>query len=81
MLCECQTVLYLYLCFGKRYFILDQQIARHFVQYSGCLYTPSPIMQLKKLTPFLLQGSQPITIKGNLANWNTLCNLVNVPPV
>ena len=56
MLCECQTVLYLYLCFGKRYFILEQQIARHFVQYSGCLYA-SPFMQLKKCTFFILRIS------------------------
>ena len=47
----------------KRYFIIDQQIV--FVHCSACLYHPLfPFMQLKYLTLFLLQGSQPITIKG-----------------
>ena len=35
----------------KRYFIIDQQIARHFVQYSQCLsdLPPFPFIQLKWL--------------------------------
>ena len=37
----------------KRDFIIDQQIARHFVQYSELFQTPFQSMQLKILTSFL----------------------------
>ena len=49
----------------KRYFIIEQHIARPFVHYSECFYHPAfPSMQLKQLTLLLLQGAQPITIKS-----------------
>ena len=47
---------------SKIYFIIDQQIARHFVHYSECLDNPPSL--LSNSNSFLLQGSQPITIKG-----------------
>ena len=37
----------------KRYFIINQQIAQHFVHYSECLCHPFPSMKLKIVNPFL----------------------------
>ena len=36
-----------YFIFGiyKRYLIIDQQIAQHFVNYSDCLHTPLPFYE------------------------------------
>ena len=49
----------------KKYFIIDQQIARHFEHLcSERLSAPFPFMQLKQLTLFLIKVSQPIMIKG-----------------
>ena len=68
--------------FEKRYFIIDQQIGRYFVCFSDCLfYPPFPSMQLKILALFLLQGSEPITIKDcDLVN-RVILILLNVPLV
>ena len=41
----------------KRYFIIDQQIARHFVHYSECLSNPLPFYATQIITLFLIQGS------------------------
>ena len=41
----------------KRYSIIDQQIALHFVEYRECLSNPIPIYATQS------QRSQPITIK------------------
>ena len=43
---------------GKGYFIIDQQIARHLVHYSECLYTPVFLYNSINFTLFLLQGSE-----------------------
>ena len=48
----------------KRYFIIDQQIAWHFVHYSEYLYRHPSFLFKSNNYPFLIQGSQPITIKG-----------------
>ena len=49
----------------KRYFIIDQQIASHFVHYSECLYYPLPLYATQIINHFLTSRiSQPITIKG-----------------
>ena len=37
----------------KRYFIIDQQIARHSVHYSECLYHPLPIYATQMIKHFL----------------------------
>ena len=37
---ECKNNEHEYLLLNKRYFILDQQIARYFVQYSECISNP-----------------------------------------
>ena len=37
----------------KRYFIIDQQITRHFVHYGECLYLPFPIYATKKINSYL----------------------------
>ena len=37
----------------KRYLIIDQQIARHSVQFSKCLSTPLPFQATQIITPFL----------------------------
>ena len=37
----------------KRDFIIDEQIARLFVQYTGCLSTPLPFYATKKIDSFL----------------------------
>ena len=49
---------------NKRYLIIDKQIARHLCNTVNVFQTPFSFMQFKQLTPFLNQGSQPITIKG-----------------
>ena len=36
----------------KIYFIIDQQIARHFVQYSECLSHPLPFYATQIINPF-----------------------------
>ena len=38
---------------AKRYFIIDQQIARHFVLYSECLYHPLSFYGNQIITLFL----------------------------
>ena len=48
----------------KRYFIIDQQIERYFVQYSESLSNLLPFYATQLINPFWIQGSQPITIKG-----------------
>ena len=58
------------LCVQNRYFIIDQQIARHFLQYSECLLNhPSLLWNSKWLTHFLYSR---ITIKGRdfSKSWN-----------
>ena len=40
----------------KRYFIINQQIARHFVQYSECLYHPLPFYVTPIINSFLTSG-------------------------
>ena len=42
-----------YLYFYKRYFMIDQQIARHFVHYSEYIYHPLPFYTTKIINPFL----------------------------
>ena len=37
----------------KRYFLIDQQIARHFVHYSECLYHPLIYYATQIINPFL----------------------------
>ena len=60
----------------KIYFIIEQQIARHFVQYSEFLSNPPQILK-----PFIIQRPHPITIKGRyLANREIFIPL-NVPLV
>ena len=49
---------------NKRYFMIDQQISRHFVLYSEYLYHPLPFYAIKIITLLLLQGTQPIKIRG-----------------
>ena len=46
---------YLRFLMYKRYFIIDKQIARHFVQYTECLYAtlPIPFYVTQFLDPFL----------------------------
>ena len=39
--------------FTKRYFIIDQQIARHFVHYSECLYQLLPYYAVKIINALL----------------------------
>ena len=42
--------------FDKRYFIIDQQLARQFVEYSECLYNhppPLPFYATPIINPFL----------------------------
>ena len=67
-------------CFNNRYFVIDQQIARHFVQYSESISKPPfTSMQLESSTLFLIQGYQSITLKDrNFANRKILI-LLNVP--
>jgi hypothetical protein len=48
----------------QKIFHRDQQIARHFVHYSECLSNPPSHLSNSNNTPFLIQGSRPITIKG-----------------
>ena len=62
-------IIHIALCFKqninhrhKRYFIIDQQIGLHLVQYNECLSTPHSLQC--NSNNFLIQGSQPITIKG-----------------
>ena len=56
-----KKTLVLYLnCTAKRDFIIEKQIAQHFVQYSECLLKPLPLYSIL----FLIQGSQLIMIKG-----------------
>ena len=52
-------------CFEKRYFRIDKTTswAKNSAAFYA-LYHPFTSMQLKYLTLFLLQGYQPITIKG-----------------
>ena len=38
---------------NKKYFLIDQQIARHFVHYSKCLYNPLPFNATQIDNPFL----------------------------
>ena len=38
---------------NKRYFIIDQQIARHFVHYSECLSNPPSLYATQMINPFL----------------------------
>ena len=40
-------------CLYKRYFIKDQQIARHSVHYSECLSNPLPFYSNQIINPFL----------------------------
>ena len=49
----------------KRYFIIYQQIARCLYTSVKVFTTSFPSMQLKYFPLFLLQGSQPIMIKGS----------------
>ena len=49
---------------AKRYLLVDQQIAQHFVHYSGCIYHHLPFYAIQIIHPYLFQGSQQITIKG-----------------
>ena len=44
----------------KRYFIIDQQIARTF----ECFHTLFPFYATQIINPFPIQGSRPITTKG-----------------
>ena len=37
----------------KRYLMIDQQIARHFVHFSKCLYTLLPFCATQLINPFL----------------------------
>ena len=37
----------------KRYFMIDQQIAQHFVHYSKCLYHPLLFFATQIIIPFL----------------------------
>ena len=38
---------------NKRYFIIDHQIARHFLHYSECSYHPLPFYATQMITPLL----------------------------
>ena len=38
---------------NKRYSIIDQQIAWHFVDYSECLSNPLPFFETQIINPFL----------------------------
>ena len=49
---------------NKRYLIIDQQIARQSVQFSEYLSNPLPFWTTQIITLFLVQGSQPIMIRG-----------------
>ena len=42
----------LYNCEHKRYFIIDQQIAEHFVHYSKYLSKPLPFYATEMINPF-----------------------------
>ena len=53
---------YSYQRISKRYIIIDQQIARHFMYLSEFL--SNPLSHLSNINPFLIQGPQPITING-----------------
>ena len=39
---------------NKRYFIIDQQIARHFVHYSECLSNLTSFYTIQLINPFLI---------------------------
>ena len=53
------------LLINKRYFIIDQKIARHFVQYNESLSTFPFLLCNSNNKPFRsIQGSQLITIKN-----------------
>ena len=41
----------------KIYFIIDQQIPRHFVHYSEYLSIPLPLYATHRVNPFHIQGS------------------------
>ena len=43
----------LLLHYHKRYFIIDQEIMRHFVHYSECLYLPLPFSATQIINTFL----------------------------
>ena len=60
-------------CKMKRYYIIDQHLARHFKYKGECLSSPPPILcgQII-LTPFLIQLSPPIRIQG--CNFSQLWN-------
>ena len=66
----CLSFFQQYYC--KTYFIIDQQIAQHFVHYGECL--PSFFYTAQMINP---EGSQPIMKKG----LNLSLILINVPLV
>ena len=53
---------------NKRYFIIDQQIARHFVHYRECLSNPLPFYTIQITNPFLNSRISP--------NKETNCKIV-----
>ena len=51
----------------KRYFMIDQQIAQHYLHYSKCLYHPPSLVCDSNDKPIsYFQETQPIIKKG----WN-----------
>ena len=62
----------------KGYSMIDQQTVRHFVHYSKSLSNHSSFYATQLINPFLIQGSQPITIKEGIRE---ILILLNVPLV
>ena len=56
---------------NKRYYIIDQLLARHFKYNGECLSCPPPFLGSQMITPFLIQWSRPIRIQG-CNFWNNL---------
>jgi hypothetical protein len=50
--------------FNKRDFIIEKQIAMHFVQYSKFISNLLLFHAIQITNPLMIQGSDPIMIKG-----------------
>ena len=74
MLCNDLLKLYMYICsiylkyaevyINKRYSIIDQQLARHFVQCSECPLNPLSLYATQIINPFLNSGLSAKHAKG-----------------
>ena len=58
----------------KRYFKMDQHLARHFVYYGGCLSNPPPFLCSQIMIPFLNSMISTNHEKGKIFSqlWNPL---------